>query len=121
MSEFLFSLRGVPEDEAEQVRALLTEHKIDFYETDAGNWGISMPALWVRDTASFQQARELLVHYQQQRFIEQRTLYNQQKQHGRQRTLWQIFWERPVTFVLSLSLIGLIIYLSIRLLRDFGL
>ena len=38
----LFNLRGVPEDEAEDIRQLLDEHEIEFYETSAGNWGVSL-------------------------------------------------------------------------------
>ena len=43
MSKLLFRLRNVPDDEADEVRELLTQHSIEFYETGAGNWGISMP------------------------------------------------------------------------------
>jgi len=49
MSKILFRLNGVSEDEIEDVRELLTEHDIDFYETPPGNWGISMPAIWVKE------------------------------------------------------------------------
>ena len=45
MSKLLFRLRHVPEDEAEEVRALLEQNSIEFFETFAGNWGISLPAL----------------------------------------------------------------------------
>ena len=34
MRVLLFKLNGVPEDEADEVRALLADHGIDFYETD---------------------------------------------------------------------------------------
>jgi len=47
MAVQLFKLKGVPEDEAEDIRNLLTNHYIDHYETPAGNWGISMPAIWL--------------------------------------------------------------------------
>ena len=43
MSALIFRLRNVPEDEAMQVRDLLDEHRIDWFETSAGNWGIGMP------------------------------------------------------------------------------
>ena len=73
MAILLFSLRGVPEDEVDEVRELLTEQNIDFYETSAGNWGMSMPALWLRDDAS-EKARYALNAYQQQRFLSSREL-----------------------------------------------
>ena len=48
MALLLFRLRNVPDDEADEVRHLLNENSIEFYETSAGNWGISMPAIWLR-------------------------------------------------------------------------
>ena len=53
MSLLLFSLRGVPEDEAEEVRELLTSNRIEFYETSAGLWGTSTPALWLLQEEQF--------------------------------------------------------------------
>ena len=41
-------MRHVPEDEAQEVRELLASNKIEFFETFAGNWGVSMPALWLK-------------------------------------------------------------------------
>ena len=64
MSRILFKLRGVPEDEIKEVIALLDENRVDYYETDAGNWGISMPALWLKDENDYPKARELLDNYQ---------------------------------------------------------
>ena len=48
MSKLLFKMRHVPEDEGREVRELLTSNKIEFFETFAGNWGVSMPALWLK-------------------------------------------------------------------------
>ncbi len=121
MTKLLFSLRGVPADEAQEVRDLLNSHEIDFYETDAGNWGISMPALWVNDEQTYVIARRLLDDYQQQRFIQQRALYEQQKKLGQQRKLTHILLERPIQTILSLGFIAFIIYISFRLLKEIGL
>ena len=60
MSALIFRLRNVPEDEAMQVRDLLDEHRIDWFETSAGNWGIGMPGLWVKDVDDAQRARTLI-------------------------------------------------------------
>ena len=121
MSILLFSLRGVPDDEAEEVRALLTEQDIDFYETPAGNWGVSMPALWLRDDTDLEKARGLLNDYQEQRFLTQRALYLQRKQAGETKTLWQAFLEKPLLCIGYLFVIGMVLYVSVRLLFDFGL
>lgn len=116
MSILFFSLRGVPDDEAQDVRELLTEHEIDFYETPAGNWGMSMPALWLRDETQLIQVRALLDDYQTKRAIEQRTLYLQNK-----KTLWQTFKENPLLYLACCSLIVLIVYVSIKFLFELGL
>lgn len=121
MPILLFSLRGVPEDEASEVRELLTEHEINFYETSAGNWGVSMPALWLRHEADLETARQLLDEYQQQRQITQRQLYLQQKQAGQSKTLFRAFKEKPVLFITYLAVLILVVYVSIKFLFELGL
>ncbi|MDD1605743.1 MAG: DUF6164 family protein [Methylococcaceae bacterium] len=117
MSILLFSLRGVPDDEADEIRELLTEQDIDFYETPAGNWGVSMPALWLRDETELATAQTLLNTYQQQRFITQRALYLQTKP----KTVLQAFIAKPLLYSVYFLAIGLVLYASIRLLFEFGL
>ncbi len=101
----LFKLRGVPDDEAEEIRALLQEHTIDFYETPAGNWGISMPSIWLNDELQLEQARTLIEEYQQQR-----------QRSGRQerpRTLFAMVGEHPLRYLVYVALIALVLYISI--------
>ena len=117
MSVLLFSLRGVPDDEADEVRELLTEQAIDFYETPAGTWGVSMPALWLKDEAELVTAQALLNTYQQQRFITQRALYLQSKP----KTMWQAFIAKPLLCSVYFLAMSLVVYTSIRLLFEFGL
>jgi len=98
----LFKLRGVEEDEAEEVRALLTERDIDFYETTNGRWGLGFAAIWLHDDACFEQAKSLLEDYQQQRFEQARAAYNQLCLEGQEPTLWHRLKTHPsqVIFVL---------------------
>ena len=56
----LFPLNGVPDDEAEDVRALLKAGDVAFHETSAGNWGISSAAIWLSDDSRLEEARALL-------------------------------------------------------------
>lgn len=121
MATLLFSLRGVPEDEASEVRELLSEHQINFYETSAGNWGVSMPALWLQNADEFAKARQLLDNYQQKRQISQRQLYLQRKQAGKNQSLFRKFKEKPLLFIAYFAVMILIIYVSIKLLFEFGL
>lgn len=115
MSKLLFRLRGVPDDEAEEVRALLETHQIDFYETTAGNWGISMPAIWVRDESQYQQAKSLLDHYQAARSARVRAEYERLKREGRHKTLWDSFRENPLGFIAYIFIVIVLLYLPFKL------
>ncbi len=75
MAKILFRLHGVPDDEADDVRELLANHGIDFYETSAGNWGVSMPAIWLINEDQFEKARALLDTYQNERTHRMRAEY----------------------------------------------
>ncbi len=120
MAVLLFSLRGVSEDEALEVRELLNQNAIDFYETSAGNWGISMPALWLKNDQELEKASTLLATYQQQRQLLQREKYRQLKQAGRQQTVFGVFRQRPLQFIAYLALIGMVLYFSVKLVLDMG-
>ena len=52
-------MRHVPEDEAREVRELLASNKIEFFETFAGNWGVSMPALWLKKNEQYKDTYSL--------------------------------------------------------------
>lgn len=121
MAKLFFSLRGVPQDEAEDVRELLYQNDIGFYETSAGNWGISMPALWLIHDEDLPTATRLLETYQQKRYQEQRALYEQLKKEGKNKTLFDAFNDNPLQFLLYTGFIIFILYLSVRLIRDLGL
>jgi hypothetical protein len=121
MTILFFSLRGVPDDEADEVRELLAEQNIDFYETSAGNWGMSMPALWLRDNTDLEKARDVLNTYQQQRFLSSRENYLQSKKAGQQNTLLKAFIEKPLLFCAYLFAMLLVVYVSVKLLFEIGL
>ena len=120
MAKLLFSLRGVPEDEAEEIRELLSANAIDYYETPPGNWGISMPALWLQNETQFEQAQILLNTYQNNRSTAQRALYEQLKKEGKAPTLFKSIAIRPGRFILTIGYIILILYISIKLLYELG-
>ena len=47
MSKLLLNLRGVPDDEADDVRRFLDSGGIGYYETQPTRWGTS-GGIWVR-------------------------------------------------------------------------
>jgi hypothetical protein len=114
MAKLLFSLRGVPDDEAEDVRDLLTSNDIDYYETPAGKWGISAPAFWMKNPDQLEQARALIDDYQQQRFVSEREKYEQSRREGRHRTFVDIIREDPLKVLVYLAIVAGIIYFSIK-------
>ena len=113
MSHQLFILRGVPEDEADDIRSLLKENQIDFYETPAGNWGISMPALWLSDDQQLDRARSLIASYQIERSKNQHEIYLEKKAAGEQRSLFNVITEEPVRLLVLVLLVGVILYFTV--------
>ncbi len=113
MAVLLFRLNGVPEDEADEVRMLLNEHGISFYETHAGRFGISLAAIWLRDESQQAMARELLDSYQEARTQRAREEYQALRRTGRHETCWQRLREHPVRFLLYVGGILFILYLSL--------
>ena len=116
----LFSLNGVPDDEAEEVRALLTQHEVEFYETPAGSWGISAPAIWLNDASQLEKARSFIEAYQAERLVRAREEYAQLKKEGRNRTLIDMIRENPLRFFVYVAVIAAIVYFSTKPFLDIG-
>lgn len=120
MAVQLFRLRGVPDDEAEEVRQLLTDNDFDLYETPGGNWGVSMPAIWLRDESELDRARALLDEYQAKRAATARAERERRKRAGAERSLLDEIREDPIRFVVYAGIALLVLYLSTRPFVDFG-
>jgi len=112
MPHLLFKLNGIPEDEHIDVRRLLDENDINYYETDAGRFGISLAAIWLPDSVDPERATELLDHYQQQRYQQARELYEQQQRDGTAETFLLKALHSPVKTVLYIAGILAVLYFS---------
>lgn len=121
MALLLFSLRHVPDDEADDIRDLLVENQLNFYETSAGNWGVSMPAIWLSDDQQYTKARSLIDEYQEQRRITLHEEYQQLKQSGQANTFYKNLWRNPAQTIVFIAAMILVIYLSIKMVLEFGL
>jgi len=121
MAILLFPLRNVPDDEADDIRDVLSENAISFYETSAGNWGISMPAIWLSDESQLEQAHIAINAYQTERQAVLRQEYAELKQSGEADTFFKNLWYRPVQTLLILAAIAAMFYISIKLVLDFGI
>ena len=124
MARLLFKLANVPDDEAQDIRELLSQHEIHFYETDAGFWRVGLDAIWLAEDAQEQQARQLITDYQQQRSAAHRQNLAQLAAEGTVPSFAQMLVQHPlrvlgaavaIVFVLVLSLLPFGMLLKIHL------
>lgn len=103
MAILVFRLNNVPQAEADAVRALLTDHQIDFYETSSGNWGFSTAGIWLNNNDDKLRARSLIDDYQQHHLpaVEQAESF------------MQLAWRQPLRVSIYLVIILFILYLSL--------
>jgi len=113
VANIFFRLRNVPDDEADDVRQLLDEHSIPWFETSAGRWGISFPAIWLSDERDQKRARELLDNYQLERLQTLRVEEAERQKRGEHTTFLSQFLQRPVRTFLAILFIAAVIYLSV--------
>lgn len=113
MAKILFRLRQVPEDEADDVRQLLDQHAVDWYETSAGKFQISFPAIWARDDDDEPRARQLIETYQLKRAREFRSRHAERQASGEAETFFTRVFSNPLPVVLTLLFVMFILYVSI--------
>ena len=120
MSKLLLNLRNVPDDEADDVRAMLDAHRIAFYETRPNMWGISAGGIWVTEDAAIVEAKRLMSEYQGHRQASARAEYAAAKRAGTAETFWMVMRAEPARVALTVLaiffLLGLVA-LPIVLLR----
>ncbi len=119
MAILLMNLRHVPDDEAEEVRTLLRDNAIDFYETRPSKWGLSAGGFWLRDHAQKDLARGLLSDYQQQRVQRARADFQARQARGEVDTLYTRLRREPLRMLFYLGIIALVLYLAMTPLLSF--
>lgn len=111
MPLLLLNLRNVPEDEADEVRALLDEHHIDYYETRPSLWGVSGGGLWLPDDRQEDEARKRLAAYQAARGERVRRERELAISEGRAPSAWAAFRENPLRALATL--LGIVLMLGL--------
>ncbi|RBP79470.1 hypothetical protein EBI01_16010 [Marinomonas rhizomae] len=116
MATLVFRLKYVPDEEADDIRQLLADHDIAFYETTAGRWQISMAGLWVKDKEQAIKARELIREDQIARAQTMRPITFGQwilgyLQHARQNPAEAIFTLIAVLLILGISIVPFTLWL----------
>jgi len=120
MAKLLFKLKSVFDDEADDIKKLLSDNQIDFYESPAGNWGISMHALWLKDESQFARARELIDGYQKERTQRVQEEVRQQRENGEFETVFQRIINRSIQSLIYLAFIIFLLYVSIMPFLEIG-
>ncbi|RBW52036.1 DUF6164 family protein [Marinobacter sp. F3R11] len=109
MPHHLMNLRHVPDDEAEEIRALFDAHDVRYYETPPSRWGISMGGFWVHDIEEAERARGLLQEYQRKRMECQREAYEARRSNGETGGIWRMFRHKPLrTLAACLAIVVMI-------------
>lgn len=114
MPKLLFKLRQVPDDEADDVRRLLDDASIDWYETSAGNWGISLPGIWLSNDDDFDRAKALLHRYQEERANLSRQAYRERQSEGTAPGIVDRLLERPLVTSGIVLFCIFIMYVSLK-------
>jgi hypothetical protein len=111
MSKLLLNLRNVPDDEADDVRALLEAKRIAFYETTPNLWGISAGGIWVTEDADFAEAKRAFDDDERQRSVRVRAEYAAAKRAGTAETFIDILRADPLRVVMTL--LGILLALGL--------
>ena len=111
MSKLLLNLRNVPDDEADDVRAFLDEHRIAFYETRPSLWGISAGGIWVAKDPGLAEAKRLMATYQAERRTRARAEHAAAQQDGTAETFWTVLRDEPGR--VALVVLGIVFLLAL--------
>ncbi|TWI12016.1 DUF6164 family protein [Aerolutibacter ruishenii] len=111
MSKLLMNLRNVPDDEADDVRAMLDQRRIAYYETKPSRWGISFGGIWVTEASDFAEAKRLMAIYQAGRQQRARDEHESAKRAGTAETFWSVLRNDPVRVVLTM--LGIVFMLAL--------
>ncbi len=111
MANLLLNLYQVPDDEADDVRALLARLDIPFYETQPSRWGISHGGIWISDDDAFAQARQALSEYEALRTQRIRAEFAAARRDGPAFSLWTVLRDEPMRVVLMM--IGILFALAL--------
>jgi hypothetical protein len=101
MSKLLLNLRNVPDDEADDVRAMLDSGGIAYYETPPSMFGISAGGIFVSKDADIAEAKRLMAAYQAQRRSRVRAEHEAAVRDGTAETFANVLRTQPLRVVMS--------------------
>ena len=113
-------LGGVPEDEADDIRELLENGNINYYEVPASFLGVSPASIWLQDCDQFPEAKALIDSYQFERAGHARSEYENLKSRGEHKTLLDSIKDHPLRLLATLIAMAAVLYLSLSPFLYFG-
>jgi len=113
MSYLIFKLNSVPEDEANEVRQLLDDADIPFYETDSGRWGLGYAAIWTKEKDILESAKNLIQEYQISRYKKVSEQHHKMEQAGEKISRFEFFLTSPIRFSLLIIFAGALAYFTV--------
>jgi hypothetical protein len=121
MSKLLLNLRNVPDDEIDDVRAMLESNRIEFYETLPSRWGISYGGIWITDDNDIAQAKRLMADYQAARRTRVRAEREAALRDGTAETFATVLRREPLRVLLTvlaiLAMLGLVALVPVLLMQ----
>jgi hypothetical protein len=111
MAKLLLNLRGVPDDEADDVRRFLDAGGIGYYETQPSWWGISGGGIWIRDERDVAEAMRLMAEYQRERAARAREQRAEAERSGTAETFAHVLRTQPLRVLLAFIAIVLVLAL----------
>jgi hypothetical protein len=109
MSKLLLNLRGVPDDEADDVRRFLDANGIGYYETPPSLWGTA-GGIWI-DDADVAEAKRLMAEYQHERQARARAERAAAERSGTAQTFVDVLRTEPLR--VALTAIGIALLLGL--------
>lgn len=114
MSKLLLNMRNVPDDEADEVRAMLDAARVGYYETQPSRWGISFGGIWVGDERDVARAKQLMADYQAQRRDKARAEREAALRDGTAETFADVVKREPLRVLLvALGIIAMLALLAL--------
>ncbi len=113
MAKLLFKLNSVPDDEADDIREILTQADIDFYETSSGMLGLSFAAIWLKEESEYPQASEIINKYQEQRLIQARANRQTLIANNEHIPYWQSLLATPFRVIGVVIFVLIVTYLTV--------
>jgi len=113
MSNLIFKLNSVPDDEANEIRELLDKEELPFYETDSGRWGLGFAAIWIKDKDLAISAKELIKQYQIERYERITSEHKEQELAGEKISRFEYFMQSPIKFSILISFALALAYFTV--------